>query len=310
MRRLIVLVLVAGIGWAIYWIVAARGVETGLEAGLEAARGAGWQADLDGLKVQGFPSRVDAVLTEPRLAPPSGDWGWKAPFLQLLALSYKPTEVIAVWPLRQRVVTPLGAAEVTSADMRASVTLVPGVNLPLSKATFVAEAPVAAFEGGSLALQELRLALEARPTRVAGYRAGIEAKAISWDGTPSLALERIWADADLEFDAPLDRHFAEKPPRLTGIELHNSDISLEGGTLNLSGALTQGPDGRWNGKVRLRSENASPFIALLAKAGWLSPREARDLTLWAIATSGPGVTLEVKNNDIFAGRFLVGRVPD
>ena len=135
MRRLLVVVLVAALAWGGYWFVGARAVESGLTAWIDQRRAEGWAADYATLNTRGFPNRFDTTITDLQLADPHTGVAWTAPFFQILALSYRPNHVIAVWPDSRR----SNAAAKHLADQRHDARLcrtAPGPSLELDRSTF------------------------------------------------------------------------------------------------------------------------------------------------------------------------------
>ena len=101
MRVLLGVTALLGALWAGYWVVGSSAAQSGMADWFDERRAEGWVAEYDDLAVRGFPNRFDAGFTEISLADPGTGLAWQAPFFQLLALSYKPNHVIAVWPDEQ-----------------------------------------------------------------------------------------------------------------------------------------------------------------------------------------------------------------
>ena len=102
-----------------YWVLASRGLRSGLETALAEMRAAG-TGDVTALEVGGFPYRFDVALTEPRVTNPDGSVAWSAPGLDVHALAYQPQKVIAIFPMMQRLRIGRETVTVTSADLMAS----------------------------------------------------------------------------------------------------------------------------------------------------------------------------------------------
>ena len=98
MRMLLTVILIATAGWSGYWALASSGAKTAFETWFDQRRSEGWVADYGDLTVSGFPNRVDTSFSNISLADPATGIAWTAPFFQILALSYRPNHVIAVWP--------------------------------------------------------------------------------------------------------------------------------------------------------------------------------------------------------------------
>ncbi|NHX27718.1 DUF2125 domain-containing protein, partial [Escherichia coli] len=157
MRKLIVLAIIGALLWGGYWVVAKQGLETALDQGTAAARADGWVVDYAERGLRGFPNRLDTSFTDLTIAPPSGTVSWRAPFFQVLALSYRPNHLIAVWPQEQTLRTPSGLFTLNSDDMRASAVFRPDATVALDRANIVIEgARLKQPDGGVLAAQAMR----------------------------------------------------------------------------------------------------------------------------------------------------------
>ena len=99
-RFLTIFIVVVTLGYSAYWWAGSAAQETAWARWMEERRAAGWVADYDALEVKGYPNRFDTRLTGFTIADPRAGWAWSGPVFQVLALSYKPNHIIAVWPLR------------------------------------------------------------------------------------------------------------------------------------------------------------------------------------------------------------------
>lgn len=108
---LLVLVILAGGGYAALWHWGARQAEAATRAWLADQRRAGWQAEVESLVVDGFPGRIQVQARGLHLAPPAGEsavaWRWEGEGLRVHALP---------WSLRRPTVEPLGTQHVTLPD--------------------------------------------------------------------------------------------------------------------------------------------------------------------------------------------------
>jgi len=86
--------------YAGYWVVGSRTVEGQAVSGLDALQSDGWTVAYSDVNTRGFPSRFDTTVTDLDLTAPDGT-RYQAPFVQALALSYRPNEVIAAFPDEQ-----------------------------------------------------------------------------------------------------------------------------------------------------------------------------------------------------------------
>ncbi len=138
MRILIALILVAALGWSAYWVVGARLLRGAIEDGIATMEARGVEIRTEEIRVTGFPNRFDTMVAAPRIAWPGGT-AWRAPFLQVFALSYRPNQVIAAFPETQTLDTPAGEVRIGTARARASATFRAGAGKALDRSSLVAE---------------------------------------------------------------------------------------------------------------------------------------------------------------------------
>ncbi len=323
MRILIAVVLAAAALWSGYWFVGSQALEGRLKAWFEARRGEGWVAEVGAIDVRGFPNRFDTTLSELDLADPETGLAWSAPFFQLLALSYRPHHVIAVWPHEQAVATPAERIEVVTRDMRASVVFDGGTDLALDRATLVLDGlRLQSSLGWEADLPEGRFATRRRPGSRTAHQIGAEVHDLTLGPglrerlDPGRALppeiDTLHLDMTVDFDAPWDRRAVEAArPQPTRLDL--DDLSARWGALSLraAGELTVDAAGIPTGRVTVEATNWREMIALAVGAGILpealSGTVERALEVLA-GLSGTRDTLDVPL--AFAdGRVSFGPVP-
>ena len=278
MRRLIVIVLVFAVLYGGYWLVASRMVEGAVRDEVSRLEAAGI-ANVADVSLAGFPSRFDLTFDAPAMLDRSGLFGWRAPFLQVFALSYRPNHVIAVWPHEQEVMVAGLPLTVTSEDMRASAR-VAGVDAMLDRVTFVANAVgVEPPDAAGLSVGEVRVATRRLDAEGAVQELGIALLGIvpdpgvravlDPDGELSETIDWLRLDAALTFDAPLDRHAATgaPPPRLAMAEMR--EISLRWGALAVEGKGQVGTDtaGRLEGRIDLVVRDWRHLVRLASVTG-------------------------------------------
>lgn len=276
MRALAIAVAVAALLWGGWWVVGARGLERGIEAAGDAARGRGWHLAYADLTVRGFPNRFDTTVTAPELAPPDGAWAWSAPFVQVLALSYRPNHVIVAAPPEQALALPGATLRATSDDLRASIVVAPGLDLALDRAN-LAGAGLAVTDGrDALTVAALRAAVRRAEgggaSGGAAYDVALGAEGIGVpEGlraalSPDLPAEAgaVTLDATVTLDRPLDRRLAG-PPAVVGVALR--DAALRWGDLRVaaSGRLAADPAGLAEGALELRLADPDAAVAALGE---------------------------------------------
>jgi hypothetical protein len=284
MRTLLAIVILAALGWSGWWLLQSTARDRAMTGWLEERRAAGWVAEAAEVRVRGFPSRVDTVITGLDLSDPEAGWSWRADGLQILSLSYKPHHVIAVLTGEQVVATPYETLSATSDRLRGSVIFRPTTRLELDHATFEIEnmrisgdAGWTAAVGG--AILATRQAADRRPFAhdlafnaeslalpaelVAGFKA---------DGVLPAEIGPIALDATLAFDRPWDRHSVEGDnPVLELVAIRN--LALAWGELDLRGRGTLAVDeeGFAEGRLDLRTSNWEAMLDVAEASGALDP---------------------------------------
>ena len=324
MRTLLTLILLAAGAWAGFWYVGAQGAQMAFADWLEARRAEGWVADYGDLSVKGFPNRFDTTFSDVSLADPGTGLAWEASYFQLLALSYRPHHVIAIWPQQQRIATPLGKYQLTSDDMRASLVLEPDTQLALERATLTADALVVipSDRTDPTSVDALSLAAERIEPTGATYRLGLSADGLKpplpWvrqvdpDGTLPDALHSVSADVTVRFDKPWDRsaiEIARPQPRKIHVKLAHARWGLL--ELQLAGEVAVNESGQPNGQITIKARNWREVLNLAIASGVIPQSLGPTLTdaLGLIAgLAGNPKTLDIPL-DFRKGRMFLGPVP-
>ncbi len=326
MKRLLILILVLATGWSAYWFIGSRGAKAAFAGWFDDRRAEGWQADYADLSVIGFPSRFDTTFTNLAIADPATGWAWEAPFFQLLALSYRPTSVIAVFPPDSIIATPVEQFALTTSDTKASLSLDPSPRLPLNKVTLIGS-DIALTGTGRLSLNTLRLAGERLPVSTSAYRLGALAQGVALPA-PFVrklaqgialppALERVELDMNVTFDRPWDLDAVEQlRPQPREIDL--SLAKAEWGALRLAatGKITVDAIGQPKGSVSIKAEQWRDMLRVAVAAGALPEAVAqsveRALGLVANLSGRPdslNVTLDFRDGRMFLGPVPIGAAP-
>ena len=324
MKRLFTLLLVLAALWAGYWFVGSTALERGLAGWFEARRADGWVAETSEIRVRGFPSRFDTTLSGLELADPDTGLAWSMPFFQILALSYRPNHVIAVWPHEFTVATPEERLTVLSDRMRGSVVFEPHTGLALDRMTVeMRDVAVTSDAGWATGLTEGSLATEqaaAGPENA--HRLGVQAGNVlvaeplkaSLDPADALPdrIGTLHLDATVGFDAPWDRRaIEERRPQPTFVDL--DDLSAVWGELELraAGELTIDADGVAEGRITVKAVNWREILGLAVAAGLvpeaISATVENALGILA-GLSGPPDTLDAPLT-FSDGRISFGPVP-
>ena len=295
MGRLIVAALVAAGLWMGFWVVAQTALDRGIRAYLEGPQ-PGVRLAAEEVSVRGFPNRLDTRLTEVELTLPETGTIWTAPFVQLYALVYRPTEVIADLPPAHRVETPLQRIDIAHDKARASVSLMATRDLALDRATLVIDdARLSSSLGWSGEGRQLRLSIA--ETEPAIYRLGLEGLDIALDPLPEGVpgtLSRIHLDATAAFTRAWDRSAMNEAtlPQIT--ELDISDITIDWGAVALvaRGELSVDGLGRPDGTLDLAVTGWQEALSTLTEIG-LIPNDAAPALRFALGALADGDRLDV-----------------
>ena len=294
MRWLIVAVLVAALAWSVNWLLARRSLETRLTAWFAARQEAGWQAAHDGLSIRGFPNRLDARLSEPRLAPPGGAWRWQAPWLGLSALVYRQGRVIVTWPARQSLEIAGREVAIGAGRLRASADLALADGGALRRLVLVGSDITGEVAAARIGAGTMRLALDRQAGDRPVYRVGL---AVTEGEGPAMPA-RLEIDAEATLAAPL-RPGRPLPP-VTRLRITAAEAAWPSGAgLSASGVLTPDTAGRAEGRLTLTVTEGGGLSAALAPLG-LGERALSRLT----AEAGGELVLRLAG-----GRVRLGPVP-
>ncbi|MEM9796795.1 MAG: DUF2125 domain-containing protein [Pseudomonadota bacterium] len=308
MRWLVILVTVAALAWSGWWWLGASALERGLDAAVTAARSDGWQIDYEGASVRGFPNRFDTTLTDVTITPPDGSITWQGPFLQALALSYRPNHVIAVAPPEQRLSLPDGTVDIRSDDLRGSAIFSASAEPVLRRATIVAD--TLTVEGAGL-----------RASMAAGQLALREAEApAAYDVAASLSdldlgdavglqpgiIDRIDVDSTLQLDAPITVT-GTTPPSPTEIQVRRAEIAWSDALLSATGTLRLDHLGRPSGDLLLEADGWQSLFDTLQQEG-LIPSDQAPLLRAGLEGMAVDGRVEIPIT-IDAGQIRIGAIP-
>ncbi|MFA7434280.1 MAG: DUF2125 domain-containing protein [Gemmobacter sp.] len=301
MRVLLWLVMLAAVLWGGWWWFGARTLEREAAGFFAAQEAAGRVAHYESVAVQGFPNRLDLTVTGPVLYDPWSGWGWRGPFAQMLALSYRPWHVIAALPPGQVVTTPFGDVTVEAGRLRASVVVVPGPALTLDRVTAVGEGVTARGFGQEWRAEGLRIATRQSAATANGHDLGIEAGGLAPDPAVLAALpagvslpgiiDSLRLDLELALSAPIDRHAGRTRPEVTALRLREVRLVWGDMAIHGTGQVGPGPSGLAEGRIGFRVTDWRAALAAAVAAGLVAPETAptweRALALLAASGDDP-----------------------
>jgi hypothetical protein len=271
------------------------------------------------LSVSGFPNRFDLTVTDLRLANPATGYGWTAPFVQILSLSYRPWHIIAAFAKQQQVQTPWQDLAVASDKLQGSVVFVPGTNLALDRLTLAGNGMrVTSDLGWTAAVDKLRFSTR----QVDGDRTRheIDLEMLSLEPDPGITaalpdfpetLEKLRLNAIVTLTAPLDRRAGQSYPRASKVEV--KEVRLVWGRMVLtgSGTIMAGSDGLAQGRIAMRLTYWRAAVALAVTAGVIKAEVAPTWqNMFALLAAQSGNPEELDMPLVFArGRITLGPLP-
>lgn len=289
MRALIVIILIAAGLYGGYWFVGSSAVENGLKTWLDERNNDGWVAEYDSLDTVGFPSRFDTTVTNLELADPNTGVLWSTPQFDILALSYRPNEIIAQWPAQQTLATPLQKITIDTSKMTASVAFDADTDLVLNRSTFdLQNVSMQSDLGWTMALTKGLLATRQTEGRENAHDIFFEATdfkpaeqariAIDTNGVLPDVFEQVKVDATVGFDAPWDRFAIESQrPQPTFVNLKLAQATWGQLDLKAAGEFTVDAQGTPNGSITIKATNWREMLQIAAASGMIPQGTASTL---------------------------------
>ena len=323
MRILIIVIIAACALWGGYWFVGSRAVQAGLSTWLSDQSSNSWMAGYSSLKTRGFPNRFDTTITDLELVNQRSGTAWLAPDFKILALSYRPNHIIAIWPDQQSITLRGEKISVTSKQMVASVAFEPGTSLILDRSSFVLDGlAFSSSRNWAAKIATARLATRQTDGKQFAHDIAIEASGVQPPaallaqldpaGAQPTVFDTLKIDVTIEFDAQWDRNsWRQEPPQVIGLELKNMQAIWGELDLLATGDLTFDARGVPSGRIAIKATNWREMLALGIAAGavplGISPTLERALQLLADMSDDPDI-LEVPLS--FQGGFMsVGPIP-
>ena len=207
-RAIIALVLAALTIWSVLWFVSQRTYRDSLLALAANLQDSGLAVRHSDLRIRGYPNRLDATIKDLFIADPAKGNEWRAPFLQLMMLSYSTDHIIAAWPEQQELRISGQPYAVNSDGLKASLET-GGRSSEIER--FVVESNRLGVDGLPFTFEPMLLALRQREDRTSGYelslRAGLPEATPSPERNFQLRIPagngNFSANMHIDFDRPL-----------------------------------------------------------------------------------------------------------
>ncbi|MGB8812432.1 MAG: DUF2125 domain-containing protein [Paracoccaceae bacterium] len=327
MRALWTVVMGLGLLWGGYWFVGSQAVERGAESWFADQAAQGMIATRDTLVVRGFPNRFDLTVEGLHLADPASGYGWRAPFVQIFSLTYKPWHVIAALPPSQSFQTPFQDVTLTSDKLQGSVVVVPGTALALDRVTAVGDGlALRSSLGWLLAAKQARFGTRPDPADANAHEIGFEVSGLVPDpalmkvlaGQTNLPpeIEVVRLDSTATLSVPLDRYVAETTPALNKLVIREGLIRWGSLVFFAKGSVVPDAQGFAEGRIDLRIEDWRQALAAAVAMGVIKPEIAptldQALGLLAQQSGDPDVLnlpLSFQSGQVSLGPIPLGRGP-
>ena len=328
MRKLIVVVLVLATLYGGYWYVGRAQIETRLTQALVEADAGDLNIGYDTLRTRGFPSRFDTTITDLVFEDPISRVTWQAPLFQVLALAYRPNEVIALFPNEQTLTADGEVFTLFTNDMRASGKVRPNAALAFQTATVEMENPrIRTEEGAELAMSSVLAAMRLTPETTQTYDVFFEARsivlpeairaAIDPQNLQPPVIQSLRFDSDVNLSAPIEL-LGDDPSTMQIESLSITEFSATWGEISVTaiGDVTPDAAGLLDGSVTVVARNWQQALDLAVASGGV-PDDNRMLVT-AIASGMDEtpdfpdtltVTLSISKGTMAVGGFPLGQIP-
>jgi hypothetical protein len=324
MRRLIWITLFVAILWCAWWVIFGWGLKSALDTWFEDRRSVGWRADYTTLELRGFPTRVQADLTDIVLAGTGSGLLINLPDLSIGAPTHWPGDVTLFLPSDPiSFVSHEGRSTLQVLDGVADLQLHPGPSLELERIS--ASAAVWSLQTGKrtvLSAQDTTLTMDQSKASANTYTFVATTNKLSPGDAARTALrlptdwpvtfETFTVSGDISFDKPWDISALEQArpqPRRINLELAEavwSDLRLF-----FAADLTIDEAGTPTGTINIQAENWQVMLDLAERSGALPSgfRQQAESGLSSLARfSGDPSALDVQMN-LRGGFMFVGFIP-
>lgn len=279
---LIALALLLAALYSGYWFIGRAQVETRLHTALQDLDAGPYALRFDSLNTRGFPSRFDTTITNLRFEDPANGTAWAADPFQFFALSYRPNEVIALFPPEQTLTLNGQTVTLLTQDMRASGKVAANTALTFQNATVTMDTPrLQLADGAQYAMARLLAAMRLSPDTTDQYDVFFETELLSLpenlrrqidphDALPE-TIQHLRFDSDVTLNAPIALNGAEgTTPKITHLFVTEFALSWGDVSMVVIGEVTPDANGLLNGSVTLTARNWETLLDLAIAAGSLT----------------------------------------
>ncbi|MEJ6507809.1 MAG: DUF2125 domain-containing protein [Octadecabacter sp.] len=327
MRKLIVLVVVAASLYGGYWFVGRSQIQYRLTEALVQVDAGEYDLTYNTMHTRGFPSRFDTTITDLEFGDPATGLKYLAPIFQLLALSYRPNEVIAVFPNEQTLDIGGDMFTIITNDMRASGKVRASATLAVQSATIEADNPrIRTQDGAELAMANLLAAMRLTPETTQTYDVFLEARAIVLpediramidpQNLQPPVVQSLRFDSDVELRAPIELNGSTDPAQIQNLSLKEFALSWGDMSLSAIGEVTPDDNGILNGSISISARNWQQGLDLAVSTG--AVKDERQFLVTEIANNMDEtphipdtltVTLNIVDGNMMLGMMPLGAAP-
>lgn len=327
MRKLIVLVVVAAALYGGYWFVGKSQIQTRLVDALAQVDAGDVDLSYSTLNTRGFPSRFDTTITDLQFNDSASALEWMAPTFQLFALSYRPNEVIAVFPNEQTLSVDGEVFTLFTNGMRASGKVRANAALAFQNATLEMDNPrIRTVEGAELAMASVLAAMRLTPDTTQTYDVFLEARAIvlpedirrmidPQNQQPPI-IQNLRFDSDVTVTAPIELNGSNAPVEITNLSI--TEFALTWGDMSVSAIGDVMPDaaGILDGSITISARNWQQALDLAVSIG--AVKDDRRFLITEIANNMDEtpqiadtltITLAITDGNMMLGAFALGPAP-
>lgn len=328
MRRLVWIALLCVTAWCGWWVFASQNLSRGVEIWFDDRRAEGWQADLSGVQINGFPFQLNATIDAPALVDPDTGVAFSTSRLILSAPAWWPGYVTLNLPQDGMMfATPRTKRTVLISSGIAKMRLKPSSALELESLT-LSSGPVQVKSGEQelIGAQGIELGLmqnENQPNlysvtaNVAALRPGADQRRVLRvpEALPD-TYESLVLDMKVLLTRPIDRSTLEVArPQPERVDLKLAEAEWGPMLLRTSAALDISETGLATGDISFQARNWRDMLTLLEAAGVIpasaKPQAENILTMLANGSGNPDtldVALVARDGRLFLGFIPVAEI--
>ena len=328
MRRMIWILLFGAAIWSTWWLFASYNLSREINAWFDARRADGWQADLRGVHISGFPFHLNATIEAPALGDPQTGLAFDAGVLTFSAPAWWPGYVTLDLPQDGiNFATPRAKSTLIIKSGRAEMRLHPGEALELQSLVLSSAAwQVDVFGDRKLSADGLDVTLTQDAEEASAYRLTASVAGLRPAATARTALrvpqavpesfDSLQLDLKVRLTRPIDIQTLEvSRPQPQQLDLTLADATWGPMQLRAAASLQIDDRGLANGAMSFQARNWRGMLDLLENAELL-PQQARpqfENILGMIANGGGNadaldIAFEARDGRLFLGFIPVAQL--